>query len=60
MASTDDAEISARLAAATRIAKQAGEQALRYFLARNSLEVAQKGVQDRVSEADRALETLIR
>lgn len=60
MAPAADAEIGARLEAATRIAKQAGEQALSYFLARNSLEVAKKGAQDRVSEADRAVETLIR
>jgi myo-inositol-1(or 4)-monophosphatase len=56
----DDDEISQRLDAATRIARQAGERALGYFLARDQLEIAQKAAQDRVSEADRAVETLIR
>jgi myo-inositol-1(or 4)-monophosphatase len=56
----DDDEISHRLDSATRIARQAGEKALGYFLARDQLEIAQKAAQDRVSEADRAVETLIR
>lgn len=59
-ATINDADISARLAAATRIAKAAGEKALGYFLARGQLEVSQKSAQDRVSEADRDIETLIR
>lgn len=60
MAAIDEADISARLSAATRIAKQAGEKALGYFLARDQLEVSHKAAQDRVSEADRTVETLIR
>jgi myo-inositol-1(or 4)-monophosphatase len=60
MTAMSSAEISARLEAATHIARQAGEKALSYFLARDQLEVAHKAAQDRVSEADRAVETLIR
>jgi myo-inositol-1(or 4)-monophosphatase len=60
MAKIDEADISARLDAATRIAKQAGDKALEYFLARNQLEISHKAAQDRVSEADRTVETLIR
>jgi myo-inositol-1(or 4)-monophosphatase len=60
MAAIDEADISARLDAATRIAKLAGEKALEYFLARDQLEISHKSAQDRVSEADRAVETLIR
>lgn len=59
-AAVTEADISARLAAATRIAKQAGEKALGYFLARDQLEISHKSAQDRVSEADRNVETLIR
>lgn len=55
-----DTDISARLDAATRIARQAGEKALGYFLARDRLEISHKAAQDRVSEADRTVETLIR
>ena len=60
MAAIDQADISARLDAGTRIAKQAGEKALGYFLARDQLEISHKAAQDRVSEADRTVETLIR
>ena len=50
----------ARAAAAERIARLAGAEALRYFEARADLAVSLKAAQDRVSEADRAVETLIR
>jgi myo-inositol-1(or 4)-monophosphatase len=59
-AAMNDADIELRLQAAIRIASQAGEMALRYFAARDQLEISHKAVQDRVSEADRAVETLIR
>lgn len=55
-----ETDIDARIEAAVRIAKAAGEMALGYFLAREQLEVTHKAAQDRVSEADRAVETLIR
>lgn len=60
MPTIDEADLSARLDAATRIAKQAGERALAYFLTRDQLEISLKSAQDRVSEADRTVETLIR
>jgi myo-inositol-1(or 4)-monophosphatase len=60
MAAINEADIDARLDAATRIAKEAGKKALSYFQARDQLEISHKGAQDRVSEADRAVETLIR
>jgi myo-inositol-1(or 4)-monophosphatase len=60
MAVIDEADLSARLTAAARIAGQAGEKALSYFLRRDQLEISQKSAQDRVSEADRCVETLIR
>jgi myo-inositol-1(or 4)-monophosphatase len=60
MAPINQADIGVRLDAATRIAKRAGEKALGYFLARDQLEVSHKAAQDRVSEADRMVETLIR
>jgi len=56
----DNNEVGLRLDAATRIARQAGEKALDYFRGRDQLQIAQKAAQDRVSEADRAVETLIR
>ncbi len=59
-ATISEADISARLDAATRIAREAGERALQFFLAREQLEVSHKAAQDRVSEADRTVETLIR
>ncbi len=60
MAVISEADMDARLEAATRIAARAGERALGYFLARDQLEVSHKAAQDRVSEADHAVETLIR
>ena len=60
MVAINEVDIGARLDAATRIAREAGKKALGYFLARNQLEISHKGAQDRVSEADRAVETLIR
>jgi myo-inositol-1(or 4)-monophosphatase len=53
-------ETGKRLEAAERIARVAGERALGYFGARADLEIRHKAAQDRVSEADRAVETLIR
>jgi myo-inositol-1(or 4)-monophosphatase len=60
MAAMNDAEIAARLEAGERIAKQAGEKALSYFRQRDRLEISQKAAQDRVSEADRNIEAMIR
>jgi myo-inositol-1(or 4)-monophosphatase len=60
MAAISEADIRARLEAATRIAREAGDKALGYFLARHQLAISHKAAQDRVSEADRAVETLIR
>lgn len=53
-------EISRRLAAAERIALSAGERAMTYFAKRADLVVDHKAAQDRVSEADREVEALIR
>jgi myo-inositol-1(or 4)-monophosphatase len=55
-----DAALLARRVAAERIARRAGAEALRYFEARAALVIDHKAAQDRVSEADRAVETLIR
>ena len=55
-----DSDLRARLAAAERIAQSAGALALRYFAGRADLAIDHKAAQDRVSEADRAVETLIR
>lgn len=55
-----DSAVQARAAAAERIARRAGAEALRYFEARADLAIDHKAAQDRVSEADRAVETLIR
>jgi myo-inositol-1(or 4)-monophosphatase len=60
IAAMNDVDITARLDAAVRIARQAGEKALSFFLARDQLEISHKAAQDRVSEADRGVETLIR
>ena len=49
-----------RLALATAVAVEAGALALGYFQNLDGLAVEQKGVQDLVSEADRAVERLIR
>jgi myo-inositol-1(or 4)-monophosphatase len=59
-ASLNETDISARLTAAERIARQAGARALEFFLARDQLHISHKAAQDRVSEADRTVETLIR
>jgi myo-inositol-1(or 4)-monophosphatase len=56
----DDDEVGRRFAAAESIAKRAGERALRYFEARGDLAISHKAAQDRVSEADREVEALIR
>ena len=49
-----------RLAAACAVAHEAGALALRHYRAREQLAIEQKGLQDIVSLADRAVETLIR
>lgn len=49
-----------RLDLAVRLARAAGEAGLRYFRNRDALTIEAKGHQDLVSEADRALERLIR
>lgn len=56
----DDLALRSRDAAAQRIARQAGELAHDYFSRRGTLTVEAKGRQDYVSQADRAVETLIR
>lgn len=60
MSSEPNDPIAARLRAAERIAREAGEVAMAFFEARATLEIAEKGSQDRVSEADRRVERLIR
>ncbi|MCB1885464.1 MAG: inositol monophosphatase [Geminicoccaceae bacterium] len=52
--------LARRLDAACRIARDAGRLALRHFENRGGLAVEAKGRQDLVSEADRAVEALIR
>jgi myo-inositol-1(or 4)-monophosphatase len=49
-----------RLAAAAAIAREAGALGLRYYRGRDQLQIEQKGLQDVVTVADRAVETLIR
>jgi len=56
----DAVELDVRLAAATEVARHAGDLGLRYFADRASLAIERKGLQDVVSVADRAVETLIR
>ncbi len=56
----DDLSLRSRDAAAQRIARRAGELAHDYFSRRGTLAVEAKGTQDYVSQADRAVETLIR
>ncbi len=56
----DISAIESRAAAALDVARQAGALALGYFRDLGALSVEQKGHQDLVSEADRAVETLIR
>jgi myo-inositol-1(or 4)-monophosphatase len=60
MPNDDDLSIHARHAAAQRIARKAGELAHDYFARRGALAVESKGAQDYVSQADRAVESLIR
>ncbi len=54
------ATLDARLETACDIAREAGALALNYFRDLDSLNVERKGVQDEVSQADRAVEELIR
>ena len=56
----DASSIQARHIAARKIARKAGELAHDYFSRRGALAVETKGAQDYVSQADRAVETLIR
>jgi myo-inositol-1(or 4)-monophosphatase len=56
----DDLSLHARDVAAQEIARKAGELAHDYFSRRGALAVESKGAQDYVSQADRAVETLIR
>jgi myo-inositol-1(or 4)-monophosphatase len=56
----DPASIHARHVAARKIARRAGELAHDYFSRRGALAVETKGAQDYVSQADRAVEALIR
>ena len=56
----DRAELTQRLAAAERIAREAGTLARTWFDRRDQLRIETKGPQDLVSEADRAVEALIR
>jgi myo-inositol-1(or 4)-monophosphatase len=55
----NETELEQRYAAAQSIARDAGEQALEYFSRHAQLQVESKGVSDRVSEADRAVEDTI-
>ena len=54
------AELSRRLAATEQIAREAGTLARTWFDNRDRLSIETKGPQDLVSEADRAVEALIR
>src|ERR1700730_11539368 len=56
----DDLSTHARHIAAQTIARKAGALAHDYFSRRGALAVETKGAQDYVSQADRAVETLIR
>ncbi len=55
----DEAALAARFQAAQAIAREAGQLALRYRAAPETLDIALKGPQDFVTEADRAVERLI-
>lgn len=57
---TDDAGLDRRFRAAKEIAREAGRTALAYFRDPDALEVVSKGPQDFASQADGAVETLIR
>lgn len=52
--------VESRLEAAKLICRKSGEEALKYFKNIGSLVVESKGPQDRVSQADRNVETLMR
>ena len=56
----DDQPVADRFRAAKDIAREAGQAALAYFRDPDALEVVSKGRQDFVSQADGAVETLIR
>ena len=56
----DDQALAVRFRAAKDIAREAGQTALDYFRDPDALKVVSKGPQDFVSQADRAVETLIR
>lgn len=56
----NDAELEARYEIAQTIAREAGELALTYFRRFDGLQVHKKGAQDMASEADVAVEALIR
>jgi myo-inositol-1(or 4)-monophosphatase len=56
----EDLSIHERHVAARKIARKAGELAHDYFARRGALAVETKGAQDYVSQADRAVEALIR
>lgn len=56
---TDD-DLGRRLEVASRVAREAGALALRYFNDRGSLAIEAKGKQDLVSIADREVEALVR
>ena len=56
----DRAELTQRLAVTERIAREAGALARTWFDGRDRLRIETKGPQDLVSEADRAVEVLIR
>ena len=57
---TDDAGLDRRFRAAKEIAREAGRAALAYFRDPDALEVVSKGPQDFASQADGAVEKLIR
>jgi myo-inositol-1(or 4)-monophosphatase len=53
------ADLAMRLRAAEAIAREAGRQAAEFYRRRDRLDIERKGLQDLVSEADRACETAI-
>ena len=55
-----DRDLDLRLLTARAVAREAGKLAFDYFSRREQLETEQKGMQDVVSVADRAVEDLIR
>ncbi len=60
MTQTASTDLQQRYQLAIELGRQAGELALDLFTRREQLQVEKKGRQDFVSEADRAVETLIR